>query len=295
MRRLFFILRYLIQHPLTRDQKLSAVTRFVIWQINCVINPYPVIYNFTEKAKLIVAKGMTGATGNYYCGLHEFADMSFLLHLLRPEDVFVDVGANVGSYSVLASAHVGARSIAIEPVPKTFQALIQNIAINQIGNLVLSCNVAVGSNNGHIEFTSNLDTVNHVATELEKDKINVQVTRLDDLMQEVKCDPLLLKIDVEGFETEVIRGSVKTLNSSTLKAIIIELNGSGKRYHFDEEQIHNQLLSYGFSPFHYNPFGRALVASNRWGTHNTVYIRDQKFVADRLISSDGVKILSKII
>ena len=47
------------------------------------------------------AAGMTGATGNVYCGLHEFEDMALVLHALRPRDLFVDVGANVGSYTVL--------------------------------------------------------------------------------------------------------------------------------------------------------------------------------------------------
>lgn len=46
---------------------------------------------------------MTGATGNWYCGLQEYEDMSFVLHALRPGDLFVDVGANIGSYSILAA------------------------------------------------------------------------------------------------------------------------------------------------------------------------------------------------
>ena len=45
---------------------------------------------------------MHGVTGNVYCGLHDFAEMSFMLHLLRAGDLFADIGANVGSYTVLA-------------------------------------------------------------------------------------------------------------------------------------------------------------------------------------------------
>ncbi len=59
---------------------------------------------------------MTGATGNIYAGLHEFDDMAFFLHLLRPEDMFADVGSNIGSYTILASGVVGAKSVAFEPV-----------------------------------------------------------------------------------------------------------------------------------------------------------------------------------
>ena len=46
---------------------------------------------------------MTGATGNIYCGLHEFIELTFLLHLLRPNDLSLNIGANVGSYIILAA------------------------------------------------------------------------------------------------------------------------------------------------------------------------------------------------
>jgi hypothetical protein len=61
-------------------------------------------------------KGLTGATGNWYCGLDAFEDMAFLLHFMREEDLFVDVGANIGSYTILAGNEVGAETIEIEPI-----------------------------------------------------------------------------------------------------------------------------------------------------------------------------------
>jgi hypothetical protein len=47
-------------------------------------------YQCTQNSKLLVWKGLTGATGNIYCGLHEFEDMAFLLHFLRPRDLSAD-------------------------------------------------------------------------------------------------------------------------------------------------------------------------------------------------------------
>jgi FkbM family methyltransferase len=100
---------------------------------------------------------MTGATGNLYCGLHEFYDMTFLIHFLRPEDFFVDVGANVGSYTVLAGSHVGARTFSVEPVPSTFSKLINNISINHLNERVTPFNLALGSKKGSVKFTSSFD------------------------------------------------------------------------------------------------------------------------------------------
>jgi FkbM family methyltransferase len=288
----FSIIKYIVNHPLNQGAKGRAILRFLSWQISIRINPYPIVYNFTKLSKLIVGRGMTGATGNYYCGLHEFSDMGFLLHFLRSEDSFVDIGANIGSYTILASAHIGASSISIEPVKSTFDQLINNILINNIQNKVQSLNVAVGSSQGEINFTSSLDTVNHVATQNEKDFIQVKVDTFDTLLK-YPPTPQLSKIDVEGYETEVIRGAQETLLKNELKATIIELNGSGLRYGYNELDIHNNLGAAGFKSYSYGPFNRVIQETERIGGLNTIYLRDIDFVRDRIAKSPFVEILVK--
>jgi FkbM family methyltransferase len=286
----FSIMKCITSHPLNQRHKVRAVFRFVKWQINARLNPYPIIYPFTEKSKLIIQKGMTGATGNLYSGLHEYNDMSFLLHFIRKEDSFADIGANIGSYTVLASGHVGAKTFSFEPVPSTFSHLLNNIAINRMGDKVSAFNIALGAQQGSIDFTASLDTMNHVAEKKETNIIKVPVETLDGILENQSV-PSLLKIDVEGFETEVLMGGGKILKQNELKAIIIELNGSGVRYGHDEQTIHEKLLNYGFNPFIYNPEERTLTSVNKFGTHNTIYIRDVDFVQNRLLSAPKVKIL----
>jgi hypothetical protein len=128
----FDILKFIINHPLNRKYKLKALLRFIRWQISIYFNPYPIIYPFAEKTKLIISKGMHGATGNLYCGLDEFEDMSFVLHFLREDDLFVDIGANIGSYTLLAANEVGAETISIEPIPATFNTLKTNMRLNNL-------------------------------------------------------------------------------------------------------------------------------------------------------------------
>jgi len=233
---------------------------------------------------------MTGATGNLYCGLHEFNDMGFLLHFLRRDDLFVDIGANIGSYTVLAAGHVGASVVSIEPVPKTFEHLQNNISINQVANKVVAYNLALGNEKGQISFTSTLDTMNHVATASEANTIEVPVDTLDAIMEKEK-EPVLLKIDVEGFETNVLKGASQTLSRKNLKAIIIELNGSGAKYGYDERLLHEKLLENNYHPYQYNPFERELTAIDTFGTHNTIYIKDPAFVRERVKEADKLKIL----
>jgi FkbM family methyltransferase len=285
-------IRFITQHPLNKKTKVRAVLRFVKWQIGTRLNPYPIIYPFTEKSRLIVQKGMAGATGNLYCGLHEFNDMFFLLHFLRKEDTFMDIGANIGSYSILASSQVGTESISIEPVPTTFNHLLQNIAINQAQLRITALNMALGSTKGFIEFTSQLDTVNHVAVEKDPSNIKVPVDTVDNIMQQRK-KPSLIKIDVEGFETEVIRGAIATLSDPTLKAIIIELNGSGAKYGYDENKIKETLTQHDFKAYCYFPQERKLVGSEHADSGNLIYIRDTRFVEKRLAEAAKVKILNE--
>lgn len=288
---LIHTLKFITQHPLNKTQNFKAIFRFLKWQINVRINPYPIIYSFTSKSKLIVAKGMTGATGNLYCGLHEFYDMSFLLHFLRENDLFVDIGANIGSYTILASGHAKSETIAFEPVPVTYSHFSSNVALNNILLKVTSYNMAVGSKNETIKFTKNLDTTNHAATTNDNDTIDVKVCVLDEILN--NRFPNLLKIDVEGFETEVINGAKKILGCENLKAIIIELNGSGKRYGYNEQLIHDTLILNNFKPYLYNPFHRELTLVASFGTYNTIYIRDYDFVIDRLRNAQKFEILNQ--
>jgi hypothetical protein len=70
------------------------VARFLPWKLGSRMLCMPVIVPWVGSTSLVIETGMTGATMNFYCGLHGAADMAFVLHVLRPGDVFLDVGAN---------------------------------------------------------------------------------------------------------------------------------------------------------------------------------------------------------
>lgn len=280
---LFRTVRFIVNHPLNRQDRVGAIVRYLKWQIGSRLVSGPIAVTFVDESTLLVRRGMTGATGNIYCGLHELAEMAFVMHVLRPDDLFVDIGANVGSYSVIASAVVGARTIAIEPVPNTFSWLKRNILINDISNKVTAINICLGDQKGSTLFTMTLDTVNHAA--LVADQQNVAAVRVETLDAVVgDQNPVLLKIDVEGYETKVIEGALRTILKPSLVGVVMELNGSGSRYGFNEDRLHARMLDAGFKSYVYEPFSRTLSEIDRSDirTANTIYLRNLYQVQERI-------------
>lgn len=258
LKNLFNLLIFVWNHPLNRGARLAAIGRVLRWQIASRLMPGPIALPFVNGTYLFATRGMTGATGNWYCGLHEFEDMSFVMHSLRSGDLFVDVGANIGSYSILA-ARGGAEVIAIEPIPSTFQALRRNVVLNEFGDRIQALNIGLGKEAGELRFTADRDTVNHVLAEGEivEKVVTVPIRRLDDVLD--GRVPVLMKIDVEGFETEVIAGAQKTLSSPVLQAVIMELNGSGARYGFNEQDLYQLMFSFQFKAYKYEPNNKRLI------------------------------------
>lgn len=287
--------RFFKKHPLTKNNLISAYFRFLKWQIISRIRTNPFAYPFIENAQLFVKKGMTGATGNIYAGLHEFYDMGFLLHVLRDEDMFADVGANIGSYTILASGVVGAKSVAFEPVLSTYNFLQKNIEINNLHQIAKAYNVGVGNEKGILKFTKDSDTTNHIVLEDADNTstINVDVITLDDFFLNNQV-PALMKVDVEGFEKSVFKGSKKLLANTQLKALILELNGCCHRYGVNEKDIHQILIDNHFKTYHYNPLKRELEETPIYNTEeNTIYIRDIEWIKNRIKTSREYKVLGK--
>jgi len=289
------LLQFITNHPLNKGRKLKAIIQFMKWQFVSRLVPGDVVYEWVNGSRLLVRTGETGLTGNIYTGLHEFPEMGFLLHVLKSDDLFIDVGANVGSYTILACSAVGASGYAFEPVPTTYKRLMENIRLNHLENRVVLNNIAIGREQAVIKFTSDMDTVNHALAEGEQrpNAISVQVSTLDTVL--INESPVLMKIDVEGFETPVLEGGSETLSKKSLNAVIIELNGSGNRYGYDESRILELMFDHGFKTYSYNPFSRELInlKGKNLSSGNTLFIRDKAAILDRLNESPVINVHGK--
>lgn len=291
-------LHKVVDHPLNVANRRGALSRWVRWHLGSRLVPGPVLVPFAGGTHLVLAPGMRGGTENIHLGLSEFEDMAFTVHLLRPGDLFVDVGANIGAYSILASGVSRARSIALEPVPSTFRQLLLNLAVNGLSELVEARQLAVGDTRGSTRFTASLDTINHVVAQGERNRsaIVVQIEPLDSVL--AGRAPTVLKIDVEGFEGQVLAGARETLRNAALLAIVVETNGSGRRYGYADEAIDALATEAGFWRVQYDPLLRTLSLTSFQPNvvgRNTVYVRDLDAAGERLRNAPPLRVLDRTI
>jgi len=276
-------LRFIVAHPLNAQSKARALGRYVGWQIRSRILPGPEIVPFVNASKLTIRRGRPASTGNLYTRLHEFAEMGFVLHALRDGDLFVDVGANIGAYCILAASLPGTRCIAFEPASDTYGLLVENVELNGYASRVTTHRMAIGRERGEVSLTAALDTVNHVASDADSALLreSVPLRTLDEVLGGQAAT--VIKIDVEGYETPVIEGGTQTLSNERLLAVIVEMNGSGARYGFDERALHEMLVRRGFESCSYDPFSRRLLpVPDENPSGNRIYVRDAEVLQERL-------------
>lgn len=291
-------LRSVWNHPLCVNRHADMLRRFVKWHISGRLAPGEVAVEWVNGTKFLARPTYFGFSANVYCGLLEFNDMSFLLHALRAEDLFVDIGANRGSYTVLAGAAVGASVIAVEPVPDTFENLQANVNLNGMSDRVECFNIGLGDQEGSLVFTADAsDCVNHVLADGESagKTVKVPVRMLDDLVGD--RTPFLIKMDVEGYEWFVLEGGRKVVANKSLQAFIIEITETGiARYGMAGEKIHALMVEFGFTSMRYDPFSRTLTAFDPFSERragNVIYVRDVELVGKRIAEASAYKVFNQ--
>jgi FkbM family methyltransferase len=133
-----------------------------------------------------------------------------LRSFLKPGDFVIDVGANIGTLSVTAARAVGpsGRVIAVEPHPASYRALCDNIRLNRVGYVTaLNCALGAASAVGSLS-NSRADDQNRISLD---GTVRIRIDTLADLIGP-EGEVALLKVDVEGYELEVLRGAGNRLS-----------------------------------------------------------------------------------
>ncbi len=282
---------FILNHPLNQKYKLHALYNYVQWQFRSRLTSDDVKIDWINDSKFYARKGETGLTGNIYTGLHEYKEMLFVLKILKKDDLFIDVGANSGSYTILASKVAGATTKAFEPVKSTFNRLENNISLNAINDRVNAFNIAIGDTKGSCTITNDCDTMNKIVAneELTSNTSICELDKLDNLL--VNDNPCVIKIDVEGFEEQVLNGATDTLKKESLKALIVEVN-SNNDLNASSSSILDFLMSYNFIPTEYNPFKNKIevIEDIKSIRGNVIFVKNIEDINARLNNSIKIKI-----
>lgn len=158
----------------------------------------------------------------------EIEECEYLFSTLKEGDYFVDIGANIGLYSLLASDLVGktGKVISFEPTPEIFSRFIDNIHINQFTNIE-PFNIALSDFPGSLEFnvlSNGFDAWNSFATPKNlsiNSKIQVDVSTLDiELSRYDKSKIRVVKMDVEGWEKFVLKGGIELFKNYSPEVMV---------------------------------------------------------------------------
>ena len=199
-------------------------------------------------------------------------EIDFVSLFLKEGDVFFDIGANIGLFSLYASKIVGQKGsvIAFEPTPETYRRLLKNLKSNNCYN-VKTFNIGLSDNLGVLNFnTSNTghDAWNSFAklNELSDSKtIEVEVDTLDDFIAKTKISNIsLVKLDVEGWEKFVLKGACKLLESPSAPPFLVEFteeNAFAAGYYCGE--VYDYLMEFGYSWYKYDRINNQLIKQSK--------------------------------
>jgi len=217
------LIRKIITHPGNARQPIRALWRAVWVQLAMRWGLQEVIYNWVPSVQLLLRRGYHSLIAQVYFGYSEYAEMQFLMDTLRPGDLFLDAGANMGAYSLLAAGICQSKVIAVEPLPENVRVLNDQIALNNLQAKISVLPVGLSDREGQLHFHSessqNTFVVEENHPEFHMAKV-IPVRRAEDVL--TSC-PRFIKIDVEGHETKILKGLGKYLHDPLLQYIQCEM------------------------------------------------------------------------
>ncbi len=255
------VVTFVWTHPANEGQRARALLRFA---------------RFQARGRLLQKRTLArlGARSSIWAGLHrggasrvvcanppDHPEMLVWRQALRPGDLFIDVGANVGSYAIWAG-ELGAQVIALEPAADTYALLVENVALN--GYPIKAIQAAAGRNFGTARFTSGRDTLNRLDPEGSAEATTVTI---DSIVEDRTVAGM--KIDVEGFEIDVLHGCERALAEHRFRLIQLEWNVTSEAaVGTDRRPVAELLAKHGYG----------LYRPNRQGTLES--LTDARFGSD---------------
>ena len=178
----------------------------------------------------------------YYTGIYEMGTLNLLKEFLHDGDTFVDVGANIGLMSLFAAQRVRKKGkvIAFEPHEDTRGIAHHNLEINGLESLVELRSEGVGARSETKILHDNWSVNRGAASLIHGDKEGgkaIDIVALDQIIGE--DDVKVIKIDVEGYELEALKGAQRILKRPIPPILIVECTEETEYHEYTRAQLYN--------------------------------------------------------
>jgi FkbM family methyltransferase len=229
-------------------------------------------------------------TGNF-----EVSECDFVWRFLRPGDVFVDVGANIGLFTLVAGRRVGqeGRVYAFEPVRGTWERLTENVTLNELRHVTCE-QLALSDAGGAADMVTSTvgnDAWNSLAPRPTADgwtREAVQCVTWDSYAKGngLEGHVALMKVDVEGWEKHALLGGGDMFRRPDAPVLLVEFTEENAQHAGGScRELFGLLRSFGFGLYYYDRGRRSLRAASvddSFGYVNLVATKDAKSVCNRL-------------
>jgi len=243
------------------------------WQVRKAFNWFPFEQRIAG-SRIVASHRYCGVSALINSqGLYDYNNMRLLQWLFRDGGTFFDIGANIGSYTLVASEQGNAQVVAFEPHPTTVTLLSENVRLNGRKNVTV-CPLALGQRDGSLWLTDCAgSSINHSVTQGDGRTVEVPCRRGDTFCGERGLTPQYVKVDVEGFEFDVLTGFGAQLHCVEL--LLIEWIGLSEQRSVGSQAIHALLAEYGLSgPYRCLFEKNALLAHAGASREDAIYLRE---------------------
>lgn len=246
----------------------SIIGAFYIWYLNY----FPI-----NRGKNFIARILTRIFGSFTLNTKEgitleiflssqmdtsYFSKDFIKNNLILEEIyklnegqnFIDIGANIGYYSLLASKVIGkiGRVYSFEHSFREYKRLLKNIEINNCSNII-PLNIALSDTSSEIEFSvakghTGLNSMIIADKSVVKSTQIIRTMRLDAILNSENKKFQLVKIDVEGAELLILKGMANMLKEHLIEKLVIEITPRFfKVFNYEKEDIYNYLSRFGYT------------------------------------------------
>lgn len=260
-------LRNIATHPANRGRALTAVARYLSWQVSKRLGTQYWDVPFHGLTLRCHRDSHSASAAMYFSGMPDFREMRFMQRYLRPGDTFLDIGANVGVYTLLAAALVGASGAvhAFEPGSATAARLRENIDLNGLRQVTVH-QLALSDQDGSALLDDGRDDcvaslVPHGGGASAAGQVTVRCATLDALMPDSQA--AMAKLDVEGAEPLIIRGARGLLSRGIPPVMQIEMDGYCRKFGIETHHFIAELADQGYDTGYYDDSANRIVYTQR--------------------------------